>query len=51
MGGTGADTALRDAERAASANPVTRGDVPRRVLRTADAVPAVKRRMFADLGS
>jgi salicylate hydroxylase len=40
---------LRNARQAGSANPVARG-MFRTVLRVAEAVPAVKRRMFADLG-
>jgi 2-polyprenyl-6-methoxyphenol hydroxylase-like FAD-dependent oxidoreductase len=40
---------LRNARQAGSANPVARGAF-RTVLRVAEAVPAVKRRMFADLG-
>jgi 2-polyprenyl-6-methoxyphenol hydroxylase-like FAD-dependent oxidoreductase len=40
---------LRNARQAGSANPVARGAF-RTVLRVAEAVPAIKRRMFADLG-
>jgi hypothetical protein len=40
---------LRNARQAGSANPVARTAF-RGVLRLAEAVPAIKRRMFADLG-
>jgi salicylate hydroxylase len=41
---------LRNARQAGSANPIVRAAF-RTVLRAADAVPAIKRRMFADFGT
>jgi hypothetical protein len=43
-------TSPRNARMAGSANPVARA-MFRAVLRTVDAVPAIKRRMSAGLGS
>jgi 2-polyprenyl-6-methoxyphenol hydroxylase-like FAD-dependent oxidoreductase len=42
-------TSLRNARQAGSANPIARGAF-RTVLRVAEAVPIIKRRMFSDLG-